>query len=453
MIEIGNLSASTQLYFSGGVHGDERVGPHAVLEAAELLCSNQTDIDLTDNLIVLTPITNVLGFALRERGENGRDPNRDFPFDQEDGVSSSCLETVTARLVHRIFYHYRRIVAGITFHGGDQSISYPWGSKSHEGDAALDQPALHLIAKELQKAGGGSDVYKIGSMEEVVYTVNGGMEDWAYALGIEGEKLLQCEPSSFGGYDSKKYTENVSLPSAAMFLVESSNEKSPPESFLGSNSDLRTSSLAIPRCVRMILALIKVVNPSVSTVAPISVNGNILIYTWGFLLGEITAPNCPFFKSNDITAIPQKILTDCGQLVITDRVPQGHLPFLKNRSREISHCDFFEPGICFLGDTICVSRSFLAVSPQLLLLDRPSIELVINGGAPIRFSKVNMVLTSLLPNSVNISEPVSVRIISASGPSSLTLLVFLLVPCALCFFFVTLKLSKQKESSKTYQLF
>ena len=416
------------------MHGDERVGPHAVLEAAELLCSNQTDIDLADNLIVLTPITNALGFALGQRGENGRDPNRDFPFDQEHPVRSfSCLETVTARLVHRIFYHYKAIVAGITFHAGDQSISYPWGSKSHEGDTALDQPAFHLIAKELQKVGGGPDVYKIGSMEEVVYTVNGGMEDWAYALGIEGEKLLQCEPSSFGGYDSKNYTENVSLPSAAMFLIESSKEKSPSESFLGSNSDLRTSSLAVPRCVRMILALIKIVNPSVSTVAPISVNGNVLIYTWGFLLGEITAPNCSsFFNSSDTASIPQVILTGCRHVVINDGVPQGHLQFLKNRSREISISGSLEPGICFYDDEkICVSRSYLAVSPQLLLLNRPSIELVINGGPPIIFSEVKGVITSLLPHSLNISEPLTVRIISASWPSSSALLVLLSVPCVL----------------------
>ena len=192
VLEIGNPEGATQLYFSGEVHGDERVGPHAVLEAARLLCSNLTDVDLSDTLVVMTPLTNPLGYALGERGELGVDPNRDFPYDQSP---EECLESVSARVVHRIFHHYGNIEAGITFHGGEQSITYPWGSTNHEKEEALDTPWLHMIAEELQRVSGGPQVYEIGSMGKVVYPVKGGMEDWAYALGFES--TVECKIAQF----------------------------------------------------------------------------------------------------------------------------------------------------------------------------------------------------------------------------------------------------------------
>ena len=358
MLEIGNPEGATQLYFSGEVHGDERVGPHAVLEAARLLCSNLTDVDLSDTLVVMTPLTNPLGYALGERGELGRDPNRDFPYDQSP---EECLDTVSARVVHRIFHHYGHIEAGITFHGGEQSITYPWGSTSHEKEDALDTPWLHMIAEELQRVSGGPQVYEIGSMGKVVYPVKGGMEDWAYALGFES--TVECKSRSFGGYSVSK---SVGLPSAAIFLVESTNEKTPPEKEL---------SIAVPRCVSMILSLIRILTPSV-TVLPLVVEGGKvpLVYS-GYLADLQIDHECAGQEGTTAISdffIPMHLPT-CETLHVSDRLglptQEGHLKFIHNRRRRVNIPKDLEPAVCFQvlqQYFVCLSKSGLVLHPYLL---------------------------------------------------------------------------------------
>lgn len=435
MVEIGNRDGARQLYFSGGLHGDERVGPHAVLEAAELLCSRYTGVDLTQTLLVMTPLTNAIGYFRGERGEKGRDPNRDFPFDQDP---RACMQTVAARLVHRIFTHYGRISAGITFHGGDQSITYPWGSKSHVGELAPDQPSLHLIAKELQRVSGGPSVYRIGSMEEVVYPVNGGMEDWAYALGIEPTVFCEGESRQNGPQPQK-------LESAAIFLVETTWEKQPPESDLGSREEVWNIAIhsIIPRCVRMIFSLIKIVNPYL-TVLPVTVGGAIRITTSGILAGSVRGygSNCSFIdrKVDDTLMInvPGKELSMC-ELFVEEPLVQGggHLTFMQNRTkRDIKVPPNSEDGICMqVGseEEICVSSSFLVVDPELLLHRKSTVEIHLSDAIdPILLSSIHQVVTRL-PSKLDSFEGVKINFSAPSlsrettvGP--LTVLLLLAVP-------------------------
>lgn len=85
-----------QVYISGTVHGNERVGPHAAYYLIELLVSNfDRDDYITEMLktreIIITPMTNAPGFAYNEREERMNqaktqnkmysvDINRDFPY-------------------------------------------------------------------------------------------------------------------------------------------------------------------------------------------------------------------------------------------------------------------------------------------------------------------------------------------------------------------------------------
>jgi len=90
-------------------------------------------------------------------------------------------------------------VSSITFHGGTNSVTYPWGSNNHistsnnrKGAEAPDHIALDAQAKVLVEAAGstfdapnGYRIYKYpsGDMTSVVYPVGGGLEDWAYGAG------------------------------------------------------------------------------------------------------------------------------------------------------------------------------------------------------------------------------------------------------------------------------
>jgi predicted deacylase len=85
-----------QVYISGALHGNERLGPHASFYLIELLASNyyaRTDYIvnlLKQREIVITPMTNAPGFRFDEREErmageglltrSSVDINRDFPY-------------------------------------------------------------------------------------------------------------------------------------------------------------------------------------------------------------------------------------------------------------------------------------------------------------------------------------------------------------------------------------
>jgi predicted deacylase len=61
-----------QVYFSGELHGDERLGPLVLIELAEFLCDFYNKDEWVNRLvstrrIVMTPMTNVQGFKNNHR--------------------------------------------------------------------------------------------------------------------------------------------------------------------------------------------------------------------------------------------------------------------------------------------------------------------------------------------------------------------------------------------------
>lgn len=109
----------------GTLHGDERVGPTAVMEATTLLieaascmstiytCKTSALVQKygMDNVqwlarlastrrIIVIPAGNANGYEKNQRTENGHDPNRDFSFDQ---YANQCMQTIAARTINEIF--------------------------------------------------------------------------------------------------------------------------------------------------------------------------------------------------------------------------------------------------------------------------------------------------------------------------------------------------------------
>jgi predicted deacylase len=113
-----------------GIHGDERVGVHATIYFIEALLANAEkslkDI-IHDRIIVFYPLSNSKGFYQNKREENNLDANRDYPFGRG---KEKCMMTRSAQIVNEIFRDYL-IVGAITFHGGQNSLNWPWGHESH----------------------------------------------------------------------------------------------------------------------------------------------------------------------------------------------------------------------------------------------------------------------------------------------------------------------------------
>jgi predicted deacylase len=206
---IGSIESNQlpTVLLSGALHGNERVGPTAVMEAASLLlaaaaCEATSSQECRNDLnrqgivpkqrrwlarlvrsrrIILVPTANALGYYRNVQQEDDIDPNRDFPFDQK---STLCMQSIAARTLNELFRQYI-IQLSLTFHAGIDMIAYEWGAFPYfDTDISPDDVAQSELAAGFSKfAGGwaGQRNYPVGTMNSLLYPVNGGMEDWAYA--------------------------------------------------------------------------------------------------------------------------------------------------------------------------------------------------------------------------------------------------------------------------------
>lgn len=298
-----------EIFISGALHGNERVGPIASVELVALLAegayahagkphsanrnvNNQITrqwlhyLVNTRNIFVI-PMTNAYGFAHNVREEKKNDPNRDFSVLN----APKCMETMTARIINELWRDHVFELA-ITFHGGTQSITYEWGSPDHyvqgRSQKSPDHSGLMSLAETLALYGGAFEdgsLYQTGTMNDVVYGVRGGMEDWSYAASWENDVLkasgkslpfAACRPSGFGGYAKAKTIYNNVTHRTAMMLIETSDAKEPLPETLGDYADLYDTNLDyyyhqdaykpvghVTRNVRVALMIIEMARPYV----------------------------------------------------------------------------------------------------------------------------------------------------------------------------------------------
>jgi hypothetical protein len=193
---------------SGALHGDERVGPTAVVEMAHLvLRAGSCEADLsqscrrslasmgisdgqrrwlarlvTTRRLVVVPNANALGYYRNEREEGTIDVNRDFTFDVTD--AKDCMRTVAARTLNEL-YRGDQFQMSVTFHSGLEIIGYQWGAESYWNDpVSPDDEGQYEVAKAMSRFAGafeGTPKYPFGINNLQVYPIRGGFEDWAYA--------------------------------------------------------------------------------------------------------------------------------------------------------------------------------------------------------------------------------------------------------------------------------
>lgn len=237
---------------SGALHGDERVGPLATLELARWLLQRY-DTDPWARRIVhtrrllLVPAANAIGYHQRSRSELGRDPNRDFPFEQSP---TACMTTVAGRSINELFRsHLIQLV--VTFHAGMEAVGYVWGDFHHRRDAAARNrspddvgiAALARAASGFAGAGTHGRLYPTAPMNSVVYPVAGGMEDWGYAASWEPQHVQPCAPGTLGGYARARTASYANATArAVVLLLETSDAKAPNAAALGAHSSSSSSS-------------------------------------------------------------------------------------------------------------------------------------------------------------------------------------------------------------------
>jgi len=248
------------------------------------------------------------------------------------------METIGARLVNELFIDHVFSLA-LSLHGGTESLTYPYGTPNHLKDQkvpkipakyefengkfnlknkdklnesvkifknktyemyvgnstnAPDYNSITSIAETATKHTTDNEKhqYKIGDMSGMVYSVTGGMEDWAYSGSWEGSPIITqpCTPTTYSQYDSKKTnydTYHKDALKSIMFLLEVSNDKVPEQKLLGRRNldciiNLRSNAFFnqitkdkefcldeyidgyIPRIIRLSLTLIDLLTPYIN---------------------------------------------------------------------------------------------------------------------------------------------------------------------------------------------
>ena len=266
--------ARPEVFISGALHGDERVGIITAIELCRWLIERY-EFDpwvrrLVDSRVVIVmPMTNAIGASLKQRSELGIDPNRDFPYDQNP---ASCMQTIAARSVNEI-YRSRLLQLVVTFHGGMQAIAYNWGSFNHyQGTPrrSPDDTSQREIAEQMSRFAGSGNVwsntnYPVQTMNDLVYPVHGGMEDWGYAASWDRSLVHPCTPQTYGGYASDRTSYADGMAQAFTVLVETSDNKAPPASTYGGEEGVYNPGSPadghVPRNMRLALAGIDLVQP------------------------------------------------------------------------------------------------------------------------------------------------------------------------------------------------
>ncbi|KAG7389311.1 hypothetical protein PHYPSEUDO_010646 [Phytophthora pseudosyringae] len=298
-----------EVFISGALHGNERVGPNAAIELVALVAHATSSFGTDDKVkptpdtqrwlrelvnarnVLVTPMTNAHGYSHNRREELAVDPNRDYNYMK---AGADCMQTMTSRVVNEIWRDHIFQLA-VTFHGGTRAVAYEWGSPDHylNGDEkqpsekSPDHMAQFQIANTLANFAGvfpDKKLYPTGTMNDVVYGVTGGMEDWGYAASWENQfydakaqPFHACEPTTFGGYPKEKTIYNNITNRAFNMLVETSNSKEPRAADLGNFKELynanvdffRTEGITtefvghVPRNVRLALMMIEMAQPLV----------------------------------------------------------------------------------------------------------------------------------------------------------------------------------------------
>ncbi len=200
------------------------------------------------------------------------DPNRDFPF---HNLPNKCMNTIAARVINEVWREHIFQIS-VTFHGGAQSISYEWGDKEHiaPNDICPDGYALKDVALRMTEYASGIpekkiEKYEVDVINDIVYSVRGGMEDWGYAGSwAKPWEQVSCSPVSFGGYDSNKTIYEDPKLRAFNYLVETSRKKTPLQENLGKTEHVLDISDPpgnghITRDIRIVLFLTDIVKPCV----------------------------------------------------------------------------------------------------------------------------------------------------------------------------------------------
>jgi len=173
-----------EVFFDGGIHGDEIGGPENIIRFARDLCLQYGTDPTVTNLINTREIWLYLmvnpdgRYNMSRYNANGVDLNRDWAYmwDSWGGSSGPCSQVESKNL--RSCMYSNQFVVHTTYHSGTEYISCPW---SYRPDQPLDWNHIIQLAGLYSSVSGYSSL-QFGQGYNGMYAINGSTKDGNYGM-------------------------------------------------------------------------------------------------------------------------------------------------------------------------------------------------------------------------------------------------------------------------------
>ncbi len=184
-----------EVFFDGGIHGDEIGGPENCIRFARDLCRKYGSDPVVTNLIDNREIwiyymVNPDGRENMSRyNENGVDCNRDYGYMWDAwGSSTGAFSQPETQKLRNCSYE-NQFVVHTTYHSGTEYVSCPW---SYRPETPAD--AAHILQlAELYSTSSGYANLEFGQGNSGMYAINGSTKDGNY--GVAGSISWSMEIS------------------------------------------------------------------------------------------------------------------------------------------------------------------------------------------------------------------------------------------------------------------
>lgn len=175
-----------EILLTAATHGDELITVEVLLAITDRLVQGYGSDPRINRILsaynlYIIPAVNADGFVSKDRYDNGRDPNRSFPW---PGNASATPTPAIKEMIK--FFHSHNFVGSIDFHASGQLLMFPWAYT--DGLVGKDELAwFKTTTQAMAKVNG----YTAGQISHILYVAQGSSADYyhwknkTYALGIE----------------------------------------------------------------------------------------------------------------------------------------------------------------------------------------------------------------------------------------------------------------------------
>ncbi len=189
------------LMLTAATHGDELITVEVLMELVNQFVNGfGKDPRFTNMLrkhdLYFIPVVNPDGYVRAARYDNGRDPNRSYPYPGDENKKPTAS---IAAIIE--FFKTRQIVGSIDFHASGELVMYPWAYTRNPVDAAASE-RFRQLTNDMASTNG----YTAGPISKVIYVAPGSSADYYFwqkqsiSLGIEIGESKVPSPQQFPAY-------------------------------------------------------------------------------------------------------------------------------------------------------------------------------------------------------------------------------------------------------------